>query len=69
MSSVTSFETLKNLIFYKEIAEIKTFAKLLKKKIMEEEETFFDVWMYQCSDEIQSLATAYGNRYMLEGAL
>ena len=39
MSSINDFETLKNLIFYKEIAEIK------------------------------SLATAFGQRYMLEGAL
>jgi len=69
MSSITSFETLKNLIFYKEIAEIKIFGKLLQKKIMKDGESFFDVWMYQASDDIQSLATAFGNRYMLQGAL
>ena len=68
-SSVGDFETLKNLIFYKENAEIKTFGKMLQKKIMEEGQSFFDVWMYQVSDEIQSLATAFGQRYMLEGAL
>lgn len=68
-SSITDFETLKNLIFYKEIVEIKTFGKLLQKKIMEEGQAFFDVWMYQVSDEIQSLATAFGHRYMLQGAL
>ena len=27
------------------------------------------MWQYQVSDEIQSLATAFGQRYMLEGAL
>jgi len=36
---------------------------------MEEGKPFFDVWMYEVSDEIQSLATAFGNRYMLECAL
>lgn len=33
--SIADFETLKNLIFYKEVAEIKSFGKLLQKKIME----------------------------------
>ena len=36
---------------------------------MQDGESFFDVWMYQVSDEIQSLATAFGNRYLLQGAL
>ena len=35
-TSVADFETLKNLMFWKEIAEIKSFSKLLQKKIMEE---------------------------------
>lgn len=69
MASIASFETLKNLIFYMEIEEIKSFSKLMKKKIMEEGEAFFDVWMYQVSDEIQALAHAFGERYLLEGAL
>jgi len=51
-SSVAEFETLKNLVFYKEIAEVKSFGKLMQKKIMEEGQSFFDVWMYQVSDEI-----------------
>lgn len=67
--SIADFETLKNLIFWKEVAEIKSFGKLMQKKIMEEGRPFFDVWMYEVSDEIQSLATAFGNRYMLQGAL
>ena len=41
----------------------------MKKKVMEEGKAFFDVWMYEVSDEIQSLATAFGERYMLEAAL
>ena len=35
-TSVTDFETLKNLIYYKEIVEIQSFSKLLQKKIMEQ---------------------------------
>ena len=42
---------------------------IMKKKVMEEGKAFFDVWMYEVSDEIQSLATAFGERYMLEAAL
>jgi len=36
---------------------------------MQDGQSFFDVWMYEVSDEIQSLSIAFGNRYMLEGAL
>jgi len=68
MPSISSFETLKNLVFFKEIHECKTFGKMLQKKMMEGNK-FFDIWMYQVSDEIQSLAIAFGNRYMLQGAL
>lgn len=42
--------------------------KLMQKKIMEEGKPFFDVWMYEVSDEIQALATAFGDRWMLEQA-
>ena len=42
---------------------------MLQKKIMEEGKPFFEVWMYEVSDEIQELATAFGNRYMLQHAL
>ena len=42
---------------------------LLKKKIMEEGKQFFDVWMYEVSDEIQSFASAFGERFILENAL
>ena len=41
----------------------------MAKKIMEEGQPFFDVWMYQVSDEIQSLALAFGERYVLQNAL
>jgi hypothetical protein len=41
----------------------------MKKKVMEEGKPFFDVWMYEVSDEIQALATAFGDRFFLESAL
>lgn len=54
--SVSDQETLTNLLFYKEVAEIKALTDIMKKKIMEEGKPFFDVWMYEVSDEIQALA-------------
>ena len=50
--SVADFETLKNLIFYREQAEIKSMMQLMQKKILEQGKPFFDVWMYEVSDEI-----------------
>jgi hypothetical protein len=35
-------------------------------KKMSEGKSFFDIWMYEVSDEIQALATAFGERFMLE---
>lgn len=69
MDSVASFETLRNLVYFREHAEIKAMMALLQKKMLEEGQAYFDVWMYQISDEIQSLAQAFGERYMLQGAL
>ena len=37
--------------------------------MMEEGKAFFDIWMYEVSDEIQNLATAFGERFMLEEAI
>ena len=36
---------------------------------MEEGKPFFDVWMYEVSDEIQSVALAFGERFCLENAM
>jgi hypothetical protein len=36
---------------------------------MEQGQAFFDVWLYHVSDEIQSLAQAFAERYMLQGAI
>ena len=57
------------MVFFREQGEVKSFVKLMQKKIMEQGKAFFDVWMYEVSDEIQSVAQAFGERYMLQGAL
>lgn len=67
--SISDLETLTNLIFYREAAEIKEMTDLLKQKIMTEGKPFFDVWMYEASDNIQNLAMAFGERICLESAL
>merc|ERR1712048_157312 len=58
-----------NMIYSREQTLIKSMGKLMQKKIMEQGHSFFDVWMYEVSDEIQSLATAFSDRWMLEQAL
>lgn len=35
---------------------------------MEEKKQFFDVWMSESNDDIQSLAHAFGERFFLESA-
>lgn len=39
--------------------------ELVTKKMFEEGKAYFDIWMYEVSDEIQSLAFSFGERYML----
>ena len=56
LDSVADFETLKNLVFFRESEELNAMKKLLQVKIMEQGKAFFDVWMYEVSDEIQSVA-------------
>jgi len=41
----------------------------MMKKTKTEGKPFFDVWMYEVSDEIQDFANAFSDRYMLEEAL
>ena len=62
---MANLETLSDLIYLREQSEIKSFTKLMKKKVMEEGKPFFEVWMYEVSDEIQALATAFGDRFFL----
>jgi len=52
LKSINSLEVVTNMIYFREQALIKSFSKLMQKKIMEEGKPFFDVWMYEVSDEI-----------------
>jgi hypothetical protein len=65
LKSISNQETLTNLIYFREQALIKSMGQTMQKK-MSEGKTFFDIWMYEVSDEIQALATAFGERFMLE---
>lgn len=40
----------------------------LKKQVIEKEKKFFNVWMSDVNDEIQSLAESFGERYFLQNA-
>jgi len=40
----------------------------MKIKIMDEKKKFFDVWMYEVNEDIQSLAEAFGERFILQNA-
>lgn len=62
-------EAMTNMIYYKEQAIIKAMGGMMQKKLAVEGKKYFDVWMYEVSDEIQALATAFGERFMLEQAL
>ena len=41
-----SMENMRDMILMKESFEIKRFSKILKEKIMEKGQPFYDVWMY-----------------------
>lgn len=69
MKSIANQETLTNLIYYREIAEIEAMQNSMAQKVMQEKKKFFDVWMYEASDEIQDVAQAFGERYALENSL
>jgi len=56
MKSVADQRTLTNLIYYREQAEIEAMQQLVQKKMFEEGKPFFDIWQFEVSDEIQSLA-------------
>lgn len=69
MKSIANLETMTNLIYFREQDQVKTFGKYLQKRVMKDGIAFFDVWMYEVSDEIQGLATAFGDRFMLQESL
>jgi len=59
---------LRDLIFVREKIEISSFGHKMKKMIMDEKKKFFDVWMYEVNEDIQSLAEAFGERFILQNA-
>ena len=62
---VEGFTSLKNLVYLREQIEIKEMVKILQDSIMKKKKKFFDIWMAELNDEIQSLASSFGERYML----
>ena len=69
MDDVSDFGTLAKLIYLREGYEIRAIAKKLQKSILEQEKKFFDVWMYESNEDIQAVATAFGERYFLQAAI
>merc|ERR1712032_668575 len=69
LKSIGTTEIMMNLIYYREQALIKSMGQTMKKKIMEDGKPFFEVWMYEVSDEIQAVATAFAERWILQQAL
>jgi hypothetical protein len=39
--------------------------KKMKLLVLEKQEKFYDVWMFKVNDDIQSLASAFGERFFL----
>jgi len=67
-TDVLNLETMRDLIYMKEPHEIKRFSKIMQSKIMEQGKKFYDVWMFESNDDIQDLATAFGERFFLQSA-
>jgi hypothetical protein len=40
----------------------------LKDLILEKQEKFYDVWMFKVNDDIQNMASAFGERFFLMSA-
>ena len=69
LESVTELTTLVNLVYFREIAETKAMTEALQQKIMTEGKKFYDVWMFEVSDQIQSMALAFAERFALEATM
>jgi hypothetical protein len=59
-------EAMKNLIYYREVVEIRLISKRLQKKVIDEEKKFFDVWMSDVNDDIQCTAESFAERFFLQ---
>lgn len=69
MEDIGTMTAMKTLIYHREQVELKGMMKLLQNLVVEKENKFFDVWMYMVSDEIISLAKAFGERFFLQSAV
>lgn len=67
--SVTDLESLWNMIFFREVAELKTINQGVQQKMGAEGKKFYDIWMFEVSDNIQAVAQAYSERLAVESAL
>lgn len=65
LENISDLETIFNFVAYREIMAMKTLQKATLDK-MKEGKDFYDVWMKEDNDLVQSLATAYGERKVLE---
>lgn len=43
--------------------------KKLQKQVLENGREFFEVWMFESNEEIQAVATAFGERFFLQAAV
>jgi acyl-CoA oxidase len=68
LENISDLETIFNFVAYREIMAMKTLQKATMDK-MKEGKDFYDVWMKEDNDLVQSLATAYGERKVLEFSL
>ena len=48
--------------------ELKRMMQKMKLLVLENQEKFYDVWMFKVNDDIQSLAQAFGERFFLQNA-
>ena len=66
---VSDLESLVNLVYFREHSEVKKIMKTLQQKVMQEGKPFYDVWMTEIMNDVQTTALAYAERIMLEGAM
>lgn len=52
MSDISNLTTMKLLIYFREQKELKDMTRKLTDLVIEKQEKFFDVWMYQVNDDI-----------------
>lgn len=48
--SVSDLESLANLIYFREVAEIKNLARVMKQRVFKDGQAFYDVWMKEVMD-------------------